>query len=86
VSIILLKLILIIGGVMMSEKSHIDIEKLNKVPSGHPFEYRDVVDDNFPVEEHTIDGRRFKAEVENGKFQAVVAHDDPDNRVQYKKL
>lgn len=70
----------------MSQKSHVDIDKLNKVPTGHPFEYKDVVKDDFPVEEHTEDGKRFKAEVENGKFQAVVAEDDPENRVQYKKL
>lgn len=70
----------------MSQKSHVDIDKLNKVPTGHPFEYKDVVKDDFPVEEHTEDGKKFKAEVENGKFQAVVTEDDPENRVQYKKL
>ncbi|QGU94311.1 hypothetical protein GOM49_03565 [Clostridium bovifaecis] len=69
----------------MSEKSHIDINKLNSVPSGHPFEYKDVVMENFPVEKRTVDGKKFKAEVENGEFEAVITEDDTD-RVQYKKL
>lgn len=69
----------------MSEKSHIDMDKLNRVPQGHPFEYKDVVMENFPVEKRTVDGKKFKEEVEKGEFQAVITEDDTD-RVQYRKL
>lgn len=70
----------------MQEKSHVDINKLNKVPSGHPFEYRDVVEDDFPMEEHTVDGKRFKAEVESGLFENVKFDKDLDTRLLYRKL
>ncbi|WP_099187601.1 hypothetical protein [Tepidibacter mesophilus] len=70
----------------MLNKSHIDLNKLNKVPSNHPFEYKDVVSDNLPTEDHGIDGRRFKSEVENGKYENVVVNKETDNRVQYRKL
>jgi len=70
----------------MLNKSHIDLDKLNKVPSNHPFEYKDVVSDDFPTEDHGIDGRRFKSEVENGKYENISVNKETDNRVQYKKL
>lgn len=69
----------------MSKKSHIDMDKLNDVPSGHPFEYRDVVMDDFPLEEHTEDGKKFKSEVENEFYGMVIREDDLD-RIQYRKL
>jgi hypothetical protein len=69
----------------VTEKSHIDINKLNAIPSGRPFEYKDVVMEEFPVEKRTEDGKKFKAEVENGEFDAVIIEDDTD-RVQYRKL
>lgn len=71
----------------MSERSHIDLSKLEKVPEGQPFVYKDVVSDEFPVEEHTLDGRKFKNEVEEGEYNSiVVAKDDDEHRVLYKKI
>jgi hypothetical protein len=70
----------------MSEKSHICPDKLNKVPSGHPFEYKDVVMDNFPVEGHTEDGKRFKQEVEQGVYEDVKLEKDTGSHLLYKKL
>lgn len=70
----------------MKEKSHIDTSKLDKVPEGHPFEYRDIVDDNLPVDEHTVDGKRFKSEVESGIYSNVKVEKDTDNRILYRKL
>ncbi|WFD11433.1 hypothetical protein [Tepidibacter hydrothermalis] len=70
----------------MLNRSHIDLNKLNKVPSNHPFEYRDVVSEDFPKESHGIDGRRFKSEVEHGKYENVAIYRESDDRVQYKKL
>ncbi|MCY6369280.1 hypothetical protein [Clostridium ganghwense] len=70
----------------MSEKSHIDINKLNKVPKGHPFEYRDVVEENFPMSERVQDGKRFKGEVEKGEYDSVVITEDDGDCVQYKKI
>lgn len=69
----------------MSKKSHIDMDKLNDVPSAHPFEYRDVVMDDSPVEEHTEDEKKFKSEVENEFYGMVIREDDLD-RIQYRKL
>lgn len=69
----------------MPHKSHIDMEKLNRIPCGHPFEYKDVVMEDFPAEMRTEDGKKFKAEVENGEYNAVIVDDDTD-RVQYRKL
>lgn len=69
----------------MSEKSHVDIDKFEKVPSGKPFTYKDVVEESFPDEEHTEDGKRFKAEVQSGEFDAeIIKHND--SRLLYKKL
>lgn len=71
----------------MPEKSHIDMGKLNRIPCGHPFEYKDVVKEDFPVEMRTVYGKKFKAEVENGEFNDVVIDNDADtDRVQYRKL
>lgn len=68
-------------------KSHVDKDKIDKVPTGQPFVYKDVVDEDFPDEEHTSDGKRFKAEVENGVYEGVeVVKDNDKNRVLYKKL
>lgn len=69
----------------MSERSHIDMDKFNSVPSGRPFEYKDVVMESFQPEKRTVDGKKFKAEVENGEFEAIITGDDTD-RVQYEKL
>jgi hypothetical protein len=70
----------------MSEKSHVCPDKLSKVPSGKPFEYKDVVMDSFAEENHTEDGKRFKAEVEEGKFNNVVIEKDTGSHLLYRKL
>jgi hypothetical protein len=72
--------------IKMKNKSHIDIEKLSKVPSEHPFEYKDVVEESFPVESHTEDGKTFKAEVERGMFQDVKVDKDTGSHILYRKL
>ena len=71
----------------MNSKSHIDKNKLEKVPVGHPFEYRDIVSESLPMSEHTIDGRRFKSEVESGEYENVgIIDENPGNRILYRKL
>jgi hypothetical protein len=69
----------------VSERSHIDPDKLEKVPAGKPFEYKDVVSDGFEEEEHTEDGRRFKAEVLNGVHPDVKIDHDNGSRLVYRK-
>lgn len=70
----------------MQKRSHIDLEKLERVPSGKPFEYKDVVEDSFREEDHTVDGKRFKSEVLNGVYSDVKIEKDNDSRLVYKKL
>lgn len=67
-------------------KSHIDMDKLERVPSGKRFEYRDIVNDEFPVEQHTVDGALFKEEVENGAYDNVTVLRDTEAHMLYKKL
>ncbi|GAA0177826.1 hypothetical protein SH2C18_09810 [Clostridium sediminicola] len=69
----------------MQKKSHIDIDKLNRVPKGHPFEYKDVVDDDFPVDDRPRDGLFFKTEVDRGMYDSIVMKKDTGNRVLYEK-
>ncbi|HCW05645.1 MAG TPA: hypothetical protein DGK91_14685 [Clostridium sp.] len=69
----------------MEKRSHVDPEKLERVPSGKPFEYKDVVEDGFKDENHTEDGKRFKAEVLNGLYSDVKIEKDNGSRLVYKK-
>lgn len=71
---------------MSIRKSHVDLEKLDKVPDGHPFEYNDIVEDNFSIEERTVDGKRFKAEVGKGIHEGVVVDKDTGAHLLYRKL
>ncbi|GLC32038.1 hypothetical protein [Clostridium omnivorum] len=70
----------------MHNRSHIDMEKLNKVPVGHPFEYKDIASEELPLEEHTEDGKRFKDEVESGVYREIVIEKDTGSHLLYKKL
>lgn len=70
----------------MLEKSHIDLEKLDRVPSGKPFEYKDVVSDKFDSLNHTEDGKRFKEEVEKGLYNNIKIEKDTGSHLLYKKL
>lgn len=70
----------------MNTKSHIDKEKLNKVPSGCPFEYKDVVTEAFPIESHTEDGKTFKSEVESGIYEDIRIKKDTGSHILYEKL
>ncbi|NLZ47795.1 MAG: hypothetical protein GX895_03235 [Clostridiales bacterium] len=71
----------------MNHKSHVDIDKLNKIPKGRSFEYKDVVCNDFPDEEHAEDGKIFKTEVENNVFSNVIVQNDNANTtVKYKKV
>lgn len=70
----------------MPIRSQIDEEKLNRVPSGHPFEYKDVVRDDLPEEEHTEDGKRFKNEVEHGAYNNVKIEKNNGSHMIYRKL
>lgn len=70
----------------MSIKSHVDLDKINKIPSGKPFEYKDVVREDFPKEEHTEDGKRFKDEVETGVYDNIKLEKDTGSHLLYRKL
>lgn len=68
------------------KKSHVDVNKLNKIPSGKPFDYKDVVEDTFENEDHTEDGKRFKSEVESGMYDNVAIRNDNGSHLVYVKL
>lgn len=70
----------------MQHSSHIDINKLEKVPEGCPFEYKDIASESFPKEEHTEDGKRFKDEVENGVYENIKIEKDTGSHLLYKKI
>ncbi|MFL0267583.1 hypothetical protein [Candidatus Clostridium radicumherbarum] len=70
----------------MLEKSHIDLGKLERVPSGKPFEYKDVVSDKLDLLKHTEDGKRFKDEVEKGLYNNIKIEKDTGSHLLYKKL
>lgn len=70
----------------MHHRSHISLNKLDKVPAGKPFEYKDIVQDNFELQNHTEDGKRFKAEVEQGMYENVKIEKDTGSHLLYKKL
>lgn len=70
----------------MPEKSHIALNKLDKVPKGKPFEYKDVVQDDFEFENHTEDGKAFKSEVKQGAFDDVKIEKDTGSHLLYRKL
>jgi len=71
----------------MNYKSHIDLDKLNKIPKGRSFEYKDVVRNDFPYEDHVEDGKIFKTEIENNVFNNVIVQNDKAHTtVKYKKL
>lgn len=70
----------------MREKSHIDLEKLGKVPTGKPFEYKDIVSDNLFLQQHTEDGKRFKEEVKEGIYDNIKIEKDTGSHLLYKKI
>jgi hypothetical protein len=71
----------------MIQKSHVDIDKINKLPIGRAFEYKDVVRNDFPDNQHAEDGKIFNAEVENGIFSNVIISNEKANTtVKYKKI
>jgi hypothetical protein len=70
----------------MKHKSHVDIDKIDMLPEGQHFEYRDVVRDDLPDEKHAEDGALFNKEVENGIFPSIKISNEDINRVRYKKL
>lgn len=70
----------------MVEKSHICLNKLDKIPKGKPFEYKDIVQDDFQLEDHTEDGKRFKEEVEQGLYDNVKIEKDTGSHLLYRKL
>ncbi|SHH70586.1 hypothetical protein [Clostridium grantii] len=69
----------------MHKKSHIDTAKLDEVPMGDSFEYKDVVEDDFPLKDRPEDGLFFKAEVDRGMYESIVLKKDTGNRVLYEK-
>ena len=70
----------------METKSHIDEEKLAKLNIDQSFEYRDVVQDNFPNSQHSEDGSLFKREVEDGVYDNVVVSNSDSLHVKYKRI
>jgi hypothetical protein len=71
----------------MIHRSHVDIDKINELPKGRSFEYKDVARNDFPDSDHVEDGKIFKTEVENGIFSNVtVANDSANTTVKYKKV
>jgi hypothetical protein len=71
---------------IMTDKSHICLNKLGKVPAGKPFEYKDVVQDDFELENHTEDGKLFKSEVQQGIYDNIKIEKDTGSHLLYRKL
>lgn len=71
----------------MIQRSHVDIDKINKLPKGRSFEYKDVVSNDFPDTEHGEDGKIFNTEVEKGVFNdVIIANEEANTTVKYKKV
>jgi hypothetical protein len=78
---------LILEAEDMNHKSHVDLDKINKLPVGRSFEYKDVAENDFPQSGHVEDGKLFNSEVENGVFSNVqVANETARTTVKYKKI
>lgn len=71
---------------MMENKSHIDLEKLERIDTDQTFEYRDIVSESFPKEHHPEGGAEFKREVENGAFENIIVSDPGAPHIEYKKV
>lgn len=67
-------------------KSYVDVNKIEKIPKGTIFGYRDVVDDSLDDSEHSKYGEVFKSQVEDGVYDHVVIERESDARMLYKKL
>lgn len=67
-------------------KSYVDLNKINKIPKGTVFGYRDVVDDDLDDSDHIKYGNVFKAQVEEGIFDSVTIERESDARMLYRKL
>ncbi|PKM51618.1 MAG: hypothetical protein CVV02_04930 [Firmicutes bacterium HGW-Firmicutes-7] len=67
-------------------KNYVDLDKLEKVPKGILFGYRDVVDDTLDNSEHSKYGEVFKSQVEEGLINNVTIEKETDARMLYKKL
>lgn len=70
----------------MERNSHIDLEKLERINNGQTFEYRDIVSESFPKEQHPDGGAEFKREVENGVYDNVIVSDPGAPHIEYKKI
>ncbi|MBC8061668.1 MAG: hypothetical protein H7Y18_13515 [Clostridiaceae bacterium] len=68
------------------KKSHVDLEKLNKIPYGQSFEYKDIVDESFhPGNKAAIDVEKFKEEVEKAIYPGINVLEDKGDRLLYRK-
>ncbi len=70
----------------MEGRSHIDKEKLHRIAKEQPFEYRDIVKDDFPTSSHAEDGALFKSEVESGVYDNIKVDNPDDTHIKYKKI
>ena len=68
------------------KKSHVDMGKLNKIPYGQCFEYKDIVDESFhPGNKAPIDVEKFKVEVQMAIYPGINIIEDTGNRLLYRK-
>lgn len=67
-------------------ENFVDKNKLEKVPKGTVFGYRDVVKDTLDTEDHIKYGSIFKNQVDEGLIDDVTLEKETDNRVLYRKL
>lgn len=70
----------------MERKSHIDREKMGRLFAGQSFEYRDVVEDDFPTSKHSEAGAEFKREVESGLYPNTIISNEDDTHIVYKRI
>lgn len=70
----------------MEGKSHVDVQKINRMPQGQSFEYKDVVREDLPISQHSADGALFNREVENKVYDKVIVSDPDATHVVYKKI
>lgn len=70
----------------MENRSHVDVKKIKEFAEGEHFEYRDVVQYDFPVEKHPEDGALFNEEVENGLYGNIVISNEDKDHVKYRKV
>ena len=70
----------------MQKRNILGMKRIEQIPKEDYFEYRDVVPDNFPINDNSYDEILVNTEIKDGVYENILIKNENADHVIYKRI